>query len=52
MGESKKKLAKREEMLLSCAGVQTMAGRVQVRWDTESAPRQWDNWLISSNFSP
>ena len=37
MGESKKKLAKREEMLLSCAGVQTMSGRVQVRWDTESA---------------
>ncbi len=37
MGESKLKLAKREEMLLSCAGVQTMAGRVQVRWETESA---------------
>ena len=37
MGESKLKLAKREEMLLSCAGVQTMAGRVQVRWESESA---------------
>lgn len=37
MGESKLKLAKREAMLLSCAGVQTMAGRVQVRWETESA---------------
>ena len=37
MGESKLKLAKREEMLLSCAGVQTVAGRVQVRWETESA---------------
>lgn len=37
MGESKLKLAKRDEMLLSCAGVQTMAGRVQVRWETESA---------------
>ncbi len=37
MGESKLKLAKREEMLLSCAGVQTMAGLVQVRWETESA---------------
>ena len=36
MGESKLKLAKREEMLLLCAGVQTMAGRVQVRWDSES----------------
>ncbi len=37
MGESKLKLARREEMLLSCAGVQTMAGRVQVRWESESA---------------
>ena len=37
MGESKLKLAKREEMLLSCAGVQTMAGRVKVRWESESA---------------
>lgn len=37
MGESKQKLAKREEMLMSCAGVQTMAGRVQVRWETGSA---------------
>jgi len=37
MGESKLKLAKREEMLLSCAGVDTMAGRIQVRWESESA---------------
>jgi hypothetical protein len=37
MGESKLKLAKREEMLLSCAGVQTAGGRVQVRWESESA---------------
>ncbi len=37
MGESKLKRSKREEMLLSCAGVQTMAGRVQMRWATESA---------------
>jgi hypothetical protein len=37
MGESKLKLAKREEMLMSCAGVQTVAGRVQVRWDSASA---------------
>ena len=37
MGESKLKLAKREAMLLSRAGVQTIAGRVQVRWDAESA---------------
>lgn len=37
MGESKCKLAKRDETLLSCAGVQTMAGRVQVRWESDSA---------------
>ena len=37
MGESKLKRLKGEEMLLSCAGVQTMAGRVQMRWATESA---------------
>lgn len=37
MGESKLKLARREEMLLSSAGVQTMAGQVQVRWESESA---------------
>ncbi len=37
MGESKLKLAMREEMLMSCAGVQTMAGRVQVRWESDSA---------------
>lgn len=37
MGESKLKRLKSEEMLLSCAGVQAMAGRVQMRWATESA---------------
>lgn len=37
MGESKLKRAQREALLMSCAGVQTMAGRVQVRWETESA---------------
>ncbi|MGB7631487.1 MAG: transposase [Candidatus Deferrimicrobium sp.] len=37
MGESKLKRAKGEETLLSCAGVQTVAGRVQVRWESESA---------------
>ena len=37
MGESKLKLVKREEMLLLCAGVQTAGGRVQVRWESESA---------------
>ena len=37
MGESKLNRAKREEMLLSCSGVQTAGGRVMVRWETESA---------------
>lgn len=37
MGESKLKLAKRDEMLLSCAGVQTMTGLVRMRWEPGSA---------------
>ena len=37
MGEWKRKVAKSREMLLSCAGVQTAGGRVQVRWESESA---------------
>lgn len=37
MGEAKRKRARREAMLMSCVGVQTMAGRVQVRWETEGA---------------
>jgi len=37
MGEAKRKLEKHKEMLWSCAGVQTMAGEVEVRWETDSA---------------
>ena len=37
MGESKLRLAKSQELLKLCAGVQTAAGRVQVRWESESA---------------
>lgn len=37
MGESKLKRSKHKEMLLSCTSVQTIAGRVQVRWETESS---------------
>ena len=37
MGELKLKRTKSEEMLMSCAGVQTAGGRVQVRWESESA---------------
>jgi len=67
MGESQRKVAKREEMLLSCAGVQTMAGRVQVRWASDSAATPmgqlayfieflnltglWANWVESAPLS-
>ena len=37
VGESKLKRTKTQAMLLSCAGVQTVGGRVQVRWESESA---------------
>ncbi|HXV11373.1 MAG TPA: transposase [Burkholderiales bacterium] len=37
MGESKSKRDRDETMLLSCAGVQTAGGRVQVRWEQGSA---------------
>jgi hypothetical protein len=37
MGESKLKKAKHAESLMTCAGVQTVAGRVQVRWKSKSA---------------
>ena len=37
MGESKLKQLKSDEMLLSCSGVQTAGGRVQVRWEADSA---------------
>lgn len=37
MGESKLMLSQREATPLSCAGVQTVAGRVRVRWEAGSA---------------
>ena len=37
MGEARRRLAKRDNTLLACAGVQTVAGKVQVRWETASA---------------
>ena len=51
MGEARRKLAKREEMLLSCAGVQTVGGRVEVRWAIESAASRGSSWPTLSNFS-
>ena len=37
MGESKLKQTKQEESLMTCAGVQTVAGRIQIRWESKSA---------------
>jgi len=37
MGEAKRKAEQRAERLRSSAGVQTVGGRVQVRWESESA---------------
>ncbi|MDD2774987.1 MAG: hypothetical protein PHU06_03430 [Gallionella sp.] len=37
MGEAKRKRSQQAEVLNSCAGVQTLAGRVQVRWESKSA---------------
>jgi hypothetical protein len=37
MGELKSKQLKADEMLLSCSGVQTAGGRVQVHWEADSA---------------
>jgi hypothetical protein len=37
MGKAKRKLVKRKESQSSCSAVQTVAGRVQVRWEAESA---------------
>lgn len=37
MGESKLKQEKHDDTLLKCTGVQTVAGRVQVRWEDKSA---------------
>lgn len=67
MGEAKLKLARREEIPLSSAAVQTLAGRVQVRWESESAATPmgqlayfieflnltglWRHWLESCSLS-
>lgn len=37
MGESKRQRIRAEEALQRCAGVQTPAGKIQVRWETSSA---------------
>jgi hypothetical protein len=50
MGESKLRRAKHEEMLLSCAGVQTAGGRVQVRWESDSAATPMGQLAYLSSF--
>jgi hypothetical protein len=36
-GESKLKRIRAEDTLLSCAGVQTPSGKIQMRWESSSA---------------
>ncbi len=50
MGESKLKRFRSEEMLLSCAGVQTAGGRVKARWEAGSAATPMGSWRTSSSF--
>ena len=40
MDESRLKQARHEETLMTCAGLQTVAGRVQIRWESKSAATQ------------
>ena len=67
MGESKLKQAKPEETLMTSAGVQTVAGRIQIRWESKSAATKmgqlayfiefltltglWSRWLESCPLS-
>ena len=51
MGESKLKQAQHEEMLMSCTGVQTMAGRGKCAGRRKAQRRRWGNWPTSLNFS-
>ncbi len=52
MGESKRKQRQDEEMLVSCAGVQTAGGRVQVRWESRSAATPMGQLAYSSPNAP
>ncbi len=66
MGESKLKQKLQDETLMTCTGVQTVAGRVQVECRSSAGrvqvecryagrvkvhPRRWGNWLTLSNLS-
>src|SRR5688500_10723457 len=51
-GEWKLQLAKREEMLMSCTGGQTVAGRVQVRRESESAATPMGQLAYFIEFLP
>ena len=37
MGEARVELERRREALLSCTGIQTVGGRVRMRWETDNA---------------
>jgi hypothetical protein len=52
MGESKLRRVRNGEMPRSCAGVQTAAGRVQVRGESESAATPMGSWPISDLDRP
>jgi hypothetical protein len=58
MGVARRKLIQREERLLRCAGLQTVSGKVHVRWEESCplayaspiAPRKADvqgTWMLS-----
>ena len=50
MGESKLKRIRAEETLQSCAGVQTPAGKVQVRWESTSAATPMGQLAYAASF--
>jgi hypothetical protein len=50
VGESKLKRLQSKEMLLSCAGVQKVGGRVRVRWEADSAATPLEQLRTSSSF--
>lgn len=46
MGESKRKQTKQRETLITCAGVQTVAGRMPIRWESGSAATTMGAYFI------
>ena len=57
MGESTLKRLKADEMQSLCAGVQTAGGRVQVRWEADSAATPmgqlaYFGWMVNRFVRP